>query len=243
VTGLGRAALVTGASSGIGLAVTRALAADGYRVTATARRRDKLHAAVDELRAAGLDVHPQAGDAASEDDIRAVVAAHLTRTGRVDVLVNNAGLGVAAPLQELSTRRVDLQLAVNLRAPLLFYRECTPALLAAGAEHRTALVVNVSSIYGLYGSAGNAVYAATKASLLALTASANSELGPHGVKATTLAPSWVDTPMTDFAKTTVPADSMIRPDDVGEIVRALLRLSAACVVPQIAMTLPGAPGA
>ena len=90
---------------------------------------------------------------ADEADIQRVVAAHRERWGRLDVLVNNAGVGVGAAVADVVTKRVDLQLDVNLRAIILFYRECADLLRAAGAEHRNALVVNMSSISGKSGPA------------------------------------------------------------------------------------------
>ena len=146
-----RAAIVTGASSGIGLAIARMLGEQGYGITAAARRPDKLAAAAEELRGAGIEVEDVAGNMADEADIQRVVAAHRDRFGRLDVLVNNAGIGVGATFDAHATKRIDLQIAVNLRAIVLFYRECADMLKAAGAEHRNALVVNTASIAGKSG--------------------------------------------------------------------------------------------
>src|SRR5215210_7711176 len=92
-----RAAIVTGASSGIGLAIARLLAQEGHGVTLAARRPEKLDAAAAELAGEGLDVHAVAGDLGREEDVQRVVAAHRDRYGRLDVLVNNAGVGIGAP--------------------------------------------------------------------------------------------------------------------------------------------------
>ena len=91
---------------------------------------------------------------ADEADIQRVVAAHRDRWGRLDVLVNNAGVGIGAAVGEIRDEEVDLQLDVNLRAVILFYRECAELLRAAGAEHRNALVVNMASISGKTGQPG-----------------------------------------------------------------------------------------
>jgi len=146
-----RAAIVTGASSGIGLAVARMLGEEGHGLTVAARRPDKLAGAAQELRDAGFEVEEVAGNMADEETIKGVVAAHRDRFGRLDVLVNNAGVGVGAAAADHETKRIDLQLAVNLRAIVLFYREALELLRAAGAEHRSALVVNTSSISGKSG--------------------------------------------------------------------------------------------
>jgi NAD(P)-dependent dehydrogenase (short-subunit alcohol dehydrogenase family) len=155
------------------------------------------------------------------------------------VLVNNAGVGIGATLGELQTKHIDMQLAINLRSIMLFYRECLPMLKEAGAEHRNALVVNTSSISGKRGEGWLSVYSATKHGVVGWTQAMNKELGGEGIKSTALCPAFVDTPMTDFVKEHVPADEMIRPEDISESVRYLLRVSPACVVPEIMFVRPG----
>jgi NAD(P)-dependent dehydrogenase (short-subunit alcohol dehydrogenase family) len=233
-----RAAIVTGASSGIGLAIARLLGAEGHAVTLAARRPEKLGAAAAELADDGLDVQAVSGNLGLEEDVQRVVAAHRERYGRLDVLVNNAGVGVGEPVGELTTKRVDLQLATNLRSVILFYRECREMLGAAGAEHRGALVVNVASIAGKSGRPWLSVYGATKAAIINFTQAMDKELAKEGIKSTALCPAFVDTPMTDFVKESVPAEEMITTDDIAEGVRFLLRLSPNCVVPEITFARP-----
>ncbi len=228
-----RAALVTGASSGIGLAIAHVLGEEGHSLTVAARRPEKLEVAAAELRAAGFEVEAVAGNMADEQDVARVVAAHRERYGRLDVLVNGAGVGIGAPVADMQDKRVDLQLDVNLRAPMLFYREAADLLRAAGAEHRNALVVNLSSISGKSGEAWLSVYSATKAGLIGFTQAMNKELNGDGIKSVALAPAFVDTPMSDFIKASVPAEEMIRTSDIAESVRFLLRLSPWCVVGEI----------
>jgi NAD(P)-dependent dehydrogenase (short-subunit alcohol dehydrogenase family) len=126
-----RAALVTGASSGIGFAIADLLGAEGHALTVAARRPEKLSAAVEQLRAKGYDVEEVAANLTEEEDVQRVVAAHRERYGRLDVLVNSAGVGIGAPLADIQTKRVDMQLDLNLRAIVLFYRECAAATKAA----------------------------------------------------------------------------------------------------------------
>jgi NAD(P)-dependent dehydrogenase (short-subunit alcohol dehydrogenase family) len=234
-----RAALITGASSGIGLAIADVLGQEGYALTVAARRPEKLTGAADELRAKGYDVEEVAANLADEADIQRVVAAHRDRHGRLDVLVNSAGVGIGAAVGELDTKRVDMQLDVNLRSIVLFYRECTEMLRAAGAEHRGALVVNLSSISGKSGQPWLSVYSATKAAVIGWTQAMNKELNGDGVKSVALAPGFVDTPMTEFVKQSVPAEEMIQTSDIAEAVRFLLRTSPNCVVPEIVFQRPG----
>jgi NAD(P)-dependent dehydrogenase (short-subunit alcohol dehydrogenase family) len=233
-----RAAIVTGASSGIGLEIARLLGQEGHAVTMAARRPEKLEAAAQELAGEGLDVQAVAGNLGVEEDVQRVVAAHRERYGRLDVLVNNAGVGIGEPVDGLTTKKVDLQLQTNLRSVFLFYRECTPLLREAGAEHRNALVVNMASIAGKSGQPWLSVYGATKAAILNFSQAMDKEMAKDGVKSTALCPAFVDTAMTDFVKGEVPAEKMISTNDVAEGVRFLLRLSPNCIVPEITFARP-----
>ncbi|HEY0437118.1 MAG TPA: SDR family oxidoreductase [Phenylobacterium sp.] len=234
-----RAAIVTGGSSGIGFAIAHMLLEEGYGVTVAARRPEKLAEAVAQLSATGGEVASVAVNMASEEAAAQVVTAHRERFGRLDVLVNNAGVGVGALVADIETKRLDMQLGVNLRSVILLYREAVDLLRAAGAEHRNALVVNTSSISGKSGEPWLSVYSATKAAVVGFTESMNKELGTDGIKSTALCPAFVDTPMTEFVKQSVPAETMIQADDVAEAVRMLLRLSPGCVIPEIIFQAPG----
>ena len=232
-----KAALVTGGSSGIGLAIARALGEDGFGVTIAARRPEKLEQAAADLRAAGLDVHHVVANMREEEDIRRMVAEHRERFGRLDVLVNNAGLGIGGSTEGFETKKLDMQLDVNLRAVYLVTRESVPLLKEAGKDGG-ALLVNTASIAAKRPQGFLAVYSATKAAVVALTEAWNNELSLEGVRCTAICPAFVDTAMTEWAKSEVPADQMIRPEDVAEVVRCLLRLSPACVIPEVMMVRP-----
>jgi NAD(P)-dependent dehydrogenase (short-subunit alcohol dehydrogenase family) len=234
-----RAAIVTGGSSGIGLAIARMLLDEGHGVTVAARRPDKLEAAATELAKNGGEVQHVAGNMASEEAVQQVVTSHREKFGRLDVLVNNAGVGIGAPVEEIQTKFLDMQLGVNLRSYVLFYRECADLLKAAGAEHGNALVINTSSIAGKSGQAWLSVYSATKHGVIGFTQAMNKELNGAGIKSCALCPGFVDTAMTDFVKGSVDAEEMIRPEDVAEAVRMLLRLSPNCVIPEMVFQRPG----
>jgi NAD(P)-dependent dehydrogenase (short-subunit alcohol dehydrogenase family) len=233
-----RAALVTGASSGIGLAIAHMLGEEGYALTVAARRPEKLEAAAGELRGKGYDVEFVAGNLGDEEVIKSVVAAHRERYGRLDVLVNNAGVGIGAPVGEIQTKHLDIQINTNFRSIPLFYRECIDMLRAAGAEHRNALVVNTASIAGKKGQAWLSIYAATKFAVVGWTQSMLKELAAEGIKSTALCPAFVDTPMTDFVKGEVDAADMITPQDIAETVRLLLKVSPACIIPEVQFIRP-----
>src|SRR4051794_2582919 len=234
-----RAAIVTGASSGIGLAIARMLGQNGYALTLAARRPDKLEAAADGLRGEGFEVQHVAGNLGDEDVIKQVVAAHRDRFGRLDVLVNNAGVGIGAAVADTETKKLDIQLNTNIRSVVLFYRECVELLRAAGAEHKNALVVNTASIAGKHGQAWLAIYAATKFAVVGYTQSMHRELANEGIKSTALCPGFVDTPMTDFVKGQVEPEAMIRPEDIAIAVKMLLDVSPACIIPEIQFIRPG----
>jgi short-subunit dehydrogenase len=234
-----RAAIVTGASSGIGLAIAKVLAEEGHALTMAARRAEKLEAAVAELKDSGFDVHGVAANLGEEAEVQKVIGAHRERYGRLDVLVNNAGVGAGAAVAEIQTKRMDMQIDVNLRSIILFYRESMEMLREAAGQHRNALVVNTASISGKRGEAWLSVYSATKHAVVGWTEAMNKELSAEGIKNTALCPAFVDTPMTDFAKEHVKAEDMIRPEDVAESVRYLLRTSPACVIPEIMFVRPG----
>jgi NAD(P)-dependent dehydrogenase (short-subunit alcohol dehydrogenase family) len=234
-----RAAIVTGASSGIGLAIAGVLGEEGYAITMVARRAEKLEEARKGLSEQGFEVHAVAANLAEEEEVKKVVDAHRERYGRLDVLVNNAGVGAGAPVGEIQTKRLDMQIDINFRSIVLFYRECVDMLREAGAEHKRAVVVNTASIAGKYGEAWLSVYSATKHAVVGWTDSMNRELASSGIRSTALCPAFVDTPMTDFVKGQVPADEMIQPADIAESVRFLLKVSPACLVPEIMFIRPG----
>jgi NAD(P)-dependent dehydrogenase (short-subunit alcohol dehydrogenase family) len=216
-----KSALVTGGSSGIGLALARMLREEGYELTLVARQPEKLEAAAAELGAEAI-----AANLAVEDDCVRVVAAHAERWGGMDVLVNSAGLGIGGSFGDQDTKRFDLQLDVNLRAAMLVTREALPLLRA-----RRGQIVNLASIAGTIPTPGLAVYGATKAALISLTNSLNREEEEHGVRAVAICPAFVATRMTDW--TGIPGDEQIQPEDVAELVRTVLKLSPRARVPQI----------
>ncbi len=234
-----RAAIVTGASRGIGLALAQELAGRGYGLTLTARKPDTLERTARDLRERGFEVEFLAANMTDEGAIHAVVNLHRERFGRLDVLVNNAGVGIGAAADEHQTKFVDMQLDVNLRAIVIFYRECLEMLKAAGAEHHNALVVNLASIAGKSPQPWLSVYSATKAAVVAYTLAMNKELNAAGVKSVAFCPGFVDTDMTDFVRQTVPVEEMLRTSDIAAALRFLLEVSPACVVPEIIFQRPG----
>jgi len=221
-------ALVTGGSSGIGLAIARMLRAEGFDLTLASRTKEKIEAA-----AAEIGAHPVAADMSKEDDCVRVVAEHAERLGGMDMLVNSAGIGIAGTVESLQAKHIDLQLGVNLRGLLLVSREAIPHL-----KRSKGWIVNLASIAGTLPTPGLTVYGATKAAVIALTRSLNAELDGDGVRAIALCPGFVDTPMAEW--TGLKSDEMIQPEDCAEIVRMCLRLSPRARIPQVVVERAGA---
>ena len=230
-----RSALVTGASSGIGLEIARTLGSMGYQLTVTARRPEKLEKAAEGLRSEGFTVEAPAANVADEDELRAVFEAHRSRFGRLDVLVNNAGLGIGRPLEQIEAKHLDMQMAINFRATVLGVREGLPMLREAGAEHGKALIVNLASFGGKSGQPLISIYGATKAAIINFSQAVQKEVGGAGIQVTALCPGFVETAMTEFIRDQVPAEQMMRTTDIAAAVRFLLETSPNCLVPEIVM--------
>jgi NAD(P)-dependent dehydrogenase (short-subunit alcohol dehydrogenase family) len=203
------------------LAIARALREDGYELTLVARRPEPLADAAAELDA--FAVPANLGDA---DECVRVVAAHAERHGGMNVLVNSAGIGIGGSFAEQDTKRIDLQLDVNLRATLVITRESLPLLRASRGQ-----IITLASIAGTIPTPGLAVYGTTKAALISWTSSLNREEAEHGIRATAISPGFVATRMTEW--TGLPEEEQISPDDIVALVRTVLALSPMARVPNI----------
>jgi NAD(P)-dependent dehydrogenase (short-subunit alcohol dehydrogenase family) len=221
-------ALITGGSSGIGLAIARMLREEGFDLTLASRTKEKIEAA-----AAELGAHAVAADVGKEEDCIRVVAEHKERFGGLDVLVNSAGIGIGGTVEAVQTKHIDLQLGINLRGLLLVTREAIPLL-----KETKGWVINLASIAGTAPTPGLTVYGATKAAVISLTRSMNAELDADGVRAIAVCPGFVDTPMAQWSG--IPNDEMIQPEDCAEVVRMCLRLSPRARIPQVVIERVGA---
>jgi 3-oxoacyl-[acyl-carrier protein] reductase len=236
-----RTALVTGASRGIGAAVARRLAAEGYDLTLSGRRPEPLEALAAELAGAGTKVHVVLADMAVEEQVRSLGRSHLDRSAALDLLVLCAGVGAGGAVPDYPMRRFDLQVAVNVRAPFVLVQECLPGLRQAAADRpeRGARVVAVASLTGVASEPGLAAYAATKAALISLCQSISTEESQQGVSATAISPGYVDTEMSAWVRDRVDRNEMIEPADIAELVTAVTRLSARAVIPNVVVTRRG----
>ncbi|GHJ54730.1 oxidoreductase [Nonomuraea sp. TT08I-71] len=183
--------LITGASSGIGAATARRLAADGHHVVLGARRVDRLASLVDELRAAGCAADHQELDVTSRDSVRSFVEGAHERHGRIDVLVNNAGVMALSTLDALRTDEWDRMIDVNLRGTLHGIAAALPLMRAQGRGH----IVNVASTSGYRVDPTAAVYCATKYAVRALTEGLRQE--SRDVRVTLVSPGYTHSELTE----------------------------------------------
>jgi NAD(P)-dependent dehydrogenase (short-subunit alcohol dehydrogenase family) len=225
-----RSALITGGSSGIGLAIGRMLREEGFDLTLASRTAEKVEAAAAELGATAI-----AADVSKPEDCERVVREHVERTGGLDLLVNSAGVGIAARVEDAQLKHIDRQLNINLRGLVLVSQAAIPHL-----RETKGWIVNLASIAGTQPVPVLPIYAASKAAVISLTHSLNADLDDDGVRAIAICPGFVDTPMADFAG--LAADEMIQPEDCAEVVRMCLRLGPRARIPQVVIERVGSSG-
>ena len=233
-----RAALITGGSGGIGLAIARALGQDGYRVTVSARRPEKLEAAAQELAGEGIEVDSIPANMAEEDDIKKTVDGHRERFGRLDVLINNAGIGIGAAVADTETKKLDLQLDVNLRAVYPGGTRVHPHAQGGGRRARQG-PDRQHRLDRRQERAGRlSAYSATKFGVVGLARPCT-----RSCRATDPG----DRPVPRLrghrddrlGRGSGAKDRMIQPEDIAESVRFLLRTSPNCLVPEVQFVRPG----
>lgn len=188
----GKAAVITGGGRGIGAAVARALAAAGAGVLLAARTQAQVEAVAGELVATGAGAWAARCDVTDPASVRALAEVAQRRLGKVDILINNAGLGLSAPIQKITLEDWNGLFTINATGTLL----CTQVFLPGMIERRWGRVVNVASIAGLRGGQYIAAYSAAKHAVIGFTRSVAVEVGPYGVTVNAVCPGWVDTAMT-----------------------------------------------
>jgi len=213
----GQAVLVTGASAGIGWACAIALAREGADLVITARREDRLAALARQAETAGARVITVVGDARDEQTAVRAVAAAKTQLGRLDILINNAGVGIYKDLADTSAAEYDLMFDSNVRSSFLFTRHAAPLMI----EQKRGTILMISSMAGKYGFPGEAVYCATKFAQVGLAQALDKELRPHGIKVGAICPGGVKTEFalgTGRTEAGVAASTMLEPEDVASAV-------------------------
>ena len=189
----GKTALVTGATRGIGRAIALRFAAEGANVAFTYRsQHEAAQSLVAEIEALGVQVKGYPSDAASFEDAHAVVEDAKAIFGRIDILVNNAGITKDGLMMRMDEAQWDAVIDTNLKSAFNFIHACTPVM----ARQRGGSIINMTSVVGVSGNAGQCNYAASKAGLIGLSKSIAKEMGPRGVRSNCIAPGFIATDMT-----------------------------------------------
>ena len=194
--------LVTGAGSGIGLEISKAFAAAGAKVVVTDVRAEAAEEAAASIRSAGHEAVGMTLNVTDEAQVEAVLKQTVEQFGRLDVLINNAGLQHVSPIEEFPTEKFELMIKIMLTAPFMAIKHAFPIMKEQGYGR----ILNMASINGLIGFAGKAAYNSAKHGLLGLTKVAALEGAEHGITVNAICPGYVDTPlvrnqMEDLAKT------------------------------------------
>ncbi len=229
----GKIALVTGGGSGIGFAITKALLDEGMHVAICGRDEGKLRKAETELGKHSGKLLVMPTDVSKKAEVDHWVKAAIREFGRIDVLINNAGVARWSDVENITDEHLDYQLNVNLRGPLY----CSQVVLPYMKGRQSGYIINISSVCGKSGFAGTAAYSASKFGLMALSDSLREEGASFNIKVTAICPGFVATPMVTDAP--VPLEEMIRPEDIAKAVLFLLNLSEYAAVKEIVITRKG----
>ncbi len=214
-----KVAIITGAASGIGLATARRYLDEGARVAIVDIGADRVRQACEQL--GGDSVAGHVVDVTYRAQIDAMVAEVKRRWGRIDVLVNNAGITKDARLVRMTEAQFDQVIAVNLKGVF----ECAQAVAATMIEQRAGVIINASSVVGLYGNFGQTNYAAAKAGVIGFSQTWARELGPHGVRSVAVCPGFVQTPILDTIPENVmqallekvPLGRLAKPEEIASV--------------------------
>lgn len=228
-----KVSLITGAAQGIGLATALKFAQEGAIVVVCDVRQDGVDATVQQCQAMGAEAVGFLMDVTQRDMIDAVVSEVKTRFGRIDVLVNNAGITQDARLQKMTAEQFDRVIDVNLRGVF----NCTQAVADTMVQQGSGVVLNASSVVGVYGNFGQTNYAATKFGVIGFTKTWSRELGPKGVRANAVAPGFVRTPILNSMPdkviegmtSRVPLQRLGQPEDIANVYAFLASDEAAYI--------------
>jgi 3-oxoacyl-[acyl-carrier protein] reductase len=218
----GKTAIVTGASRGIGAAIAHRLCETGANVVICSRSADAIAQVADTLQGKGHTVHAMVADVSEKTDVEALIEKTISQFSQIDILVNNAGITRDMLLMRLKDEDWDAVLQTNLTGTMY----CTRAVLRPMIRQKSGRIINISSVIGLMGNAGQASYAAAKAGILGLTKTTAKEVGTRGITVNAIAPGFITTDMTakipeEFQKKLlelIPLQNFGIPEDVADAV-------------------------
>ena len=225
----GKVAIVTGASRGIGHAVALTLTRNGASVSLAARTETQLEALRAQIEAFGGEAAVFPTDVCREDDVIALVRGTIERLGRLDIVVNNAGLGLFGPLEMTATEQWDLLMAVNARGAFLLCREAIPHL----RQQELSFIVNISSVVGHKGYANQSAYGASKHALLGMTKALAKEVRKDGIRVHAICPGGVDTDLVRDARPDLDPTVLMQPQEIADIVLFLVTRRGNAVIDQV----------
>ena len=221
--------MVTGASRGIGRAISIALAKEGASVVLAARSSDKLNEVAEQVTAVGGKAQIVNVELTNEESIKKLVKTTEAKFGKLDILVNNAGITHSARLEETQTCDWDKCMQVNSRAPFILCREALSLLKKAPAGY----IINISSVVGVKGYPQQSAYTASKHALRGMTMSFSEEMKGTTVKVHLLCPGGVDTDMIGRVRPGIPKDELIQPEEIAELVLYLVTHKGNAVIDQL----------
>lgn len=221
-----KVALITGGSSGIGLAIAKALAEEGTHIAITGRNFEKLEAAIKELDQYDVDTTAIVCDSKQLEDIKACVAHTLETFDRIDILINNAGIMKNAPFLETSEEMLEEMMQTNVYGPFRFMQEVAPVMIKQNGGD----IVNMSSMSAVNATANSSAYSATKFALTGMSDSFMREMRPHNIRTFLIHPSAVLTDLIGEPK--LEPESMTHPEDIAEVIVSQLKLNRRTFVKQ-----------
>lgn len=225
----GQVALVTGAGRGIGRAIATALAQAGARVIAAARTVSEIEALAAKLTAQGRDVRALPTDVADEQSVAALFAQIAQHYGRLDILINNAGIGLYGPIADFPSADFDRLMNVNVRGPFL----CAQHALKLMIPRRGGYIINLSSVVGFKGYVNQGAYTASKHAIMGLTKVLAVEAQKHNIRVSVILPGGVDTNLVGDARPDLKREELLQPEDIAHAVMFLLSLSDRAAIDQL----------